>query len=164
MKDREEGLQIIRNLVDRIDIAMLTTIDANGRLKSRPLKTQEEMFDGDLWFLTSASSEKADEIAENRRVNLSYASKERNTYVSIVGSASVERDQTKIDELWNDAMKAFFPKGKNDPDLALIRVRIESAEYWDGPGTLVGKAVAFLAARVIGNPDAMGKNETIDGA
>jgi general stress protein 26 len=161
MKDREEALKTIRELVDEIDIAMLTTLDASGRLKSRPLKTQEKMFDGDLWFMTSAASEKVGEISINERVNLSYASKDRNTYVSIAGYASVERDQAKIDELWNDAMKAFFPNGKNDPDIALIRVRIESAEYWDGPGTFIGKALAFLAARVTGDAGAMGKNETV---
>lgn len=162
MKHEADTLATVIRLIDGIDIAMLTTIDADGRMKSRPLKTQEEMFHGDLWFMVSLRSDKVTEIAANHHVNLAYASRERNVYVSISGTASIERDQNKIDLLWNDALKAFFPKGKDDPEIGLIRVRMESAEYWDGPSTLVGKMLAFIAARISGNPAAMGKHETID--
>jgi hypothetical protein len=59
-------------------------------------------------------------------------------------------------------MKAFFPKGKDDPNLTLIEVRVRTIEYWDGPGSWLGKAATFLVARVTGNDDVMGENRIVD--
>src|SRR5690606_18843592 len=66
------------------------------------------------------------------------------------------------ERFWNDAMKAFFPGGKDDPDLVLIEVAGETVEYWDGPGSWIGKAAAFAVARVTGDDEALGENRIVD--
>ena len=152
----------LAELIEGVDIAMLTTRMANGALVSRPLGTQEVEFDGDLWFATGADSEKVAEITADPRVNVAYASKGRNTYVSVSGSADIVRDRGKINELWSPAMKIFFPEGKDDPNLVLIRVRAESAEYWDGPGTVFGKALYLVLTAVTDNPATMSDHQTMD--
>lgn len=154
---------LLGKLLENIDIAMLTTVGANGYLVSRPLSTQQAQFDGKrVWFFTEADSPKIDEIRRHPKVNLAYASKDKNTYVSLAGDARVSRDQAKIDELWNDAMKAFFPKGRNDPNLALLEVVVRTAEYWDGPGTILGKLVTFVVARVTRKEEVMADNRILD--
>lgn len=163
MATRTQTLAALAKLMEKIDIAMLTTVGPGGHLVSRPLSTQDVSFDGErVWFFTSARSPKVGEIARNPKVNLAYASKGRNTYVSASGHARVNRDQARIDQYWNDAMKAFFPGGKGDPDLTLVEVALASVEYWDGPSSWVGKAVAFVAARVTGNDDLMAENRIVD--
>jgi general stress protein 26 len=158
-----ESAQYLAKLVERIDIAMFTTVGPGGYLVSRPLSTQAASFDGErLWFFVDAGSQKCEEIRRNRKVNVAYAAKDRNTYVSFSGDARVVRDRALIDRFWSDALKAFFPRGKDDPDLALIEVAPRTAEYWDGPGSLLGKAVSFVIARVTGNDDAMGRNRIVD--
>jgi general stress protein 26 len=161
MSDRNDNIRHLANLIKDVEIAMLTTTQADGKLVSRPLGTQQVEFDGDLWFATGADSEKVAEIKANPRVNVAYASASRNTYVSVSGKASIVADKAKIDELWSPAMKIFFPGGKDDPNLRLIRVRAESAEYWDGPGTVIGKALYLLVASVSDDPAAMSDNETL---
>ena len=161
MTDHKTNIQHLASLIKDVEIAMLTTIQADGKLVSRPLGTQQVEFDGDLWFATSAESEKVAEIKANPRVNVAYASAGKNTYVSVSGEASIVADRAKIDELWSPAMKLFFPEGKDDPKLRLIRVRAESAEYWDGPGTAIGKALYLLVAAVSDDPGAMSDNETM---
>src|SRR6187455_406100 len=95
-------------LIEDIDIAMLTTVGADGALVSRPLSTQRSQYDGRrIWFFTEGDSPKVGEIRRHAKVNLAYASKDKNTYVSLAGVATVRRDQALIDEFWNDAMKAF---------------------------------------------------------
>lgn len=141
---------------------MFTTSTADGRLYSRPLTTQQIEPDGHLWFATDMDSEKVDEVQQQPRVNVSYASASKNTYVSVTGKAKVLRNQAKIDELWTPAMKIFFPKGKDDPNLGLIRVAIESAEYWDGPSGVIGKAIYLVAAAVTENPGVMSDHGTVD--
>ena len=155
--------QALAKLVEKIDIAMFTTVGPNGYLVSRPLSTQAASFDGErLWFFVDATSPKVDEIRAHPKVNVAYASQDRNTYVSLAGDATLVRDRARIASFWNDALKAFFPRGCDDPDLALIEVRPRTAEYWDGPGSFLGKALSFAVARVTGNDDAMGVNRIVD--
>ena len=157
------NVELIAKLMKGIDIAMFTTVGAGGHLVSRPLSTQHVTFDGQhVWFFVDAESPKVAEIKRHPKVNLAYASDRKNTYISVTGDATLNRDPTRIDQFWNDALKAFFPKGRNDPNLALIDVALHTAEYWDGPGTMVGKVIAFLVARVTGNDDAMGTTRIVD--
>lgn len=158
-----ETAMALAKLVEDIDIAMFTTVGPGGYLVSRPLSTQAARFDGErVWFFVDSTSQKCAEIGRNRKVNVAYASQDRNTYVSLAGDARVTRDRARIDEFWNDALEAFFPRGKDDPDLALIEVTPRTAEYWDGPGSLVGKALTFAAALITGNDDVMGDNAIVD--
>jgi general stress protein 26 len=155
--------QRLAKLVEKIDIAMFTTVGPGGYLVSRPLSTHAARFDGErVWFFVDANSPKVGEIRRNRKVNVSYASQDRNTYVSLAGDARLDRDRARIASFWSDALKAFFPKGMDDPDLALIEVRPRTAEYWDGPGSFLGKALTFVIARVTGNDDVMGENRIVD--
>lgn len=159
----KENVELVAKLMKDIDIAMFTTVGQGGYLVSRPLSTQDVTFDGErVWFFTEADSPKVAEIKRNRKVNLAYASDKKNTYISVTGDAMLNRDPSRIDQFWNDALKAFFPKGKNDPNVALIEVALHTAEYWDGPGTFVGKAIGFVLARVTGNDDVMGKTRIVD--
>ncbi|MEO8364993.1 MAG: pyridoxamine 5'-phosphate oxidase family protein [Pseudoxanthomonas sp.] len=161
MTRHEDNIRHLASLIKDVEIAMLTTTRGDGRLASRPLGTQQVEFDGNLWFATAADSEKVAEIKADPQVNVAYASAGKNTYVSISGKASIVSDREKIEELWSPAMKIFFPEGKDDPNLRLILVRAESAEYWDGPGTAIGKALYLLVAAVSDDPGAMSDNETL---
>lgn len=161
MDTRADNIIHLANLIKDVEIAMLTTTQADGKMVSRPLGTQQVEFDGDLWFATGADSEKVVEINADPRVNVSYASAAKNTYVSVSGRAAIVADRAKIEELWSPAMKLFFPGGKDDPNLRLIRVSAESAEYWDGPGTAIGKALYLLVTAVSDDPYALSDNETL---
>ena len=150
-------------LVEDIDVAMLATVGPDGYLVSRPVSTRAARFDGRrLWFFIEADSPKVGEIRRHPKVNLGYASDRRNTYVSIAGEARVLHDQATIDALWSDAMKAYFPRGRRDPNLALLEVAVHSAEYWDGPGTLLGKLLTFVVARVTRREEVLGENRLLE--
>ncbi|MGB8507296.1 MAG: pyridoxamine 5'-phosphate oxidase family protein [Pyrinomonadaceae bacterium] len=160
--DRDESVRKLGELIKDIEFAMLTTAEADGTLRSRPMATQEVEFDGDIYFFTHAHSPKTDEIERERHVNVSYARPEANRYVSVSGRASLSRDRAKIEELWNPILKAWFPKGLDDPELALLKVSVESAEYWDAPDGKVVQIVGFVKALVTGEPYKPGENEKIN--
>ena len=140
---------------------MLTTIDG-GVLRSRPMQTQEFEFDGDLWFFTSSNTHKADEIEKDNRVNVSYAAPSVNTYVSVSGTAEITKDQAKIDELWSEIHRAWFPEGKDSPDLVLLRISVEQAEYWDSPSSTIVQIAGFVKAMVTGERADGGEHEKIN--
>src|SRR5690348_11894947 len=81
--DRNASIKKLAELIEHIDIAMFTTIDDNGTLRSRPMSTQQIEFDGDLWFFAGASSATAHEVRRDQRVNISYAQPDQQRYVSV---------------------------------------------------------------------------------
>jgi general stress protein 26 len=142
---------------------MLTTREPDGGLRSRPMMTQQVDFDGDLWFFTSASAPKAVELQNDDHVNLSYAEPGDQRYVSVSGTASLVRDTVQTRELWNPVFKAWFPDGPEDPDLALIKVKVEQAEYWDSPSGKMVQLAGFVKALATGERlENAGDNEKLD--
>jgi general stress protein 26 len=154
-----EDFAHLKELIEDTRIAMMTTRDDDGTLRSRPLQTLRCADEGTLWFFTSASSPKVAEAASDGwQVNLSYANPDKQDYVSISGRATLSRDKKLMEAMWSKWVEVFFPKGIDDPDLALLRVDIEKAEYWDSPGTAIGRAYALGKALVTGKKDAIGDN------
>ncbi len=145
-----------------IKIAMLTTTDDEGRLRSRPMYTQREGRDDGLWFFTSRTSSKSQEVQGHKEVNVSYADPGKNLFVSVTGCARIVDDPGLERELWNPMNEAFFPDGPEDPDLVLLHVDPDSAEYWDGPSGKVRQLFDMARAAVTGDHDKLGENETVD--
>ena len=110
---------------------MLTTIGSDGSLRCRPMATQQAEFDGTLWFFTQADSPKVDEVQQEQHVNVSYTDCDEHRYVSISGRATLIQERQKIEELWSPILNTWFPRGLDDPQLALLRVEADSWEYWD---------------------------------
>ncbi len=159
---RQEAIKKLNGLIEDIDFAMLTTIDTNGVLRSRPMSTQKVEFNGDLWFFTSDKTHKTDEIANDNRVNASYAKPDDNVYVSASGTASISKDKAKMEELWNPILKAWFPKGLDTPGICLLKVSVEQAEYWDSPSSTLVQIAGFVKALVTGERADGGENEKIN--
>lgn len=155
-----EQIEKLRELIKDIDIAMLTTVDADGNLRSRPMGTQKVEFDGDLWFFTSADTAKVDEIEREHQVNVSYAAPSKHRYVSVSGTARLLNDRAKMKELWSPIYKAFFPEGLDDPKLRLLKIQVHKAEYWDSPSGLIPTIIAF-AQTLTGKEAEFGENEKL---
>jgi general stress protein 26 len=133
-KQKSQDLAKLAALVRQMKVGMLTTIEADGSLRSRPLETVEVVREGRLWFFTQANSPKSAQIeAHDHQVNLSYADPRDEDFASISGTARVVRDKDKMRALWAARLERWFPRGLDDPDLALLEVRIDKAEYWDEP-------------------------------
>lgn len=135
-------------LIKNIKVAMLVTSDGRNGLHGRPMMTQEAEFDGTLWFFTAADAPKDDEIRRHSDVQVSYMNPEKNTYVSVTGTASVVQDVEKARELWRPDMKAWFPEGPEDSNLALLRVDVKEAEYWDAPSRAMVVLISMAKAAI----------------
>jgi general stress protein 26 len=117
-------------MIRDIPVAMLTTTGL-GRLRSRPMVTQRTPFDGDLWFLTARAAGKTGEIRDRQLVHVTFVSAPDNRYVWATGTATIIEDKARLEALWHPGYKPWFPDGPSDGSIALIKVRVEEAEYWD---------------------------------
>lgn len=121
---------------------------------------QEVEFDGDLWFFTRRDSRKVRQITTHPQVNVTVSA--ASTWVSMTGTATMVDDTGKKAKLWNAGVEAWFPDGKDDHDVVLLRVEGESAEYWDTPGGRVASLISFAKAKITGSPYSGGENERVD--
>ncbi|AEI51592.1 pyridoxamine 5'-phosphate oxidase family protein [Runella slithyformis] len=136
-----------KEMVKDIRIAMLCTITSEGYIHSRPMGTSDVDEEGNIWFFTSESSQKINEVEDNSNVSVCYADPDDNTYVCVMGTAQIVHDRKKIDELWNPALKIWFPEGKEDPEIVLIKIDPISAEYWDSSSSKM--VVLFNMAKAL---------------
>lgn len=122
----------LHDKIKHVKIAMMTIRDEKGYLRSRPMITMKTECEGNVWFFTNLDSEKVEEIHLNPMVNLSYADQAGEMYVSIAGKATVVRDKARMEEFWKPVLEEWFPGGLANNDLALLKIEMEQAEYWDG--------------------------------
>ncbi len=111
---------------------MFVTHGGTGDLHSRPMAIAQVESNGDVWMLSGASSEKTREVKADARAQIVCQSS--SAFVTLTGHANVNRDRAKLDEIWNDSYKPWFPQGKEDPNLVLIQLRAEEGEWWDERG------------------------------
>lgn len=131
-----DKLERFYDLVQEIEVAMLTTRRTDGLLVSRPMATQARAAGADLWFVTAKGSPKLDEIQQSPDVNLSYYKDRTREWISVSGTARIVHDRARIHELYRPDWRAWFEDkggqengGPDDPRLVLIGVDIRMAHY-----------------------------------
>ena len=155
-------LKKLGELIKDVKFAMLTSQSSDSSLNSRPLTTLQVEFDGTLWFLVNWDSEKVHEMQQNPRVNVGYAKPDEGEYVSVSGIARIERNPAKAQELWTAAAKPWFPGGATDPDLAVLSVHVQTAEYWEAAHSKVMRLVGLARAMISGDPGSLGENRKVE--
>jgi general stress protein 26 len=150
-------------MIKDMRIAMMTTIDTEGLMHSRPMYSQEADEHGDLWFFTQIQSPKTTEISRDNEVNLSYSDPDKQHYVSVFGTAEIVRDKKEIEEKWSEGMRAWFPNGTDDPQIALIRVHPVRGEYWDSPNSTILHLYGTVKAAITGKqPNELTEDEKVN--
>jgi len=151
-------------LIKDIRFAMFTTRHDNGHLHARPMTTQNQAIDVDesLWFLMSRRAGPLDDLAAEAEVNVGYADPGQDRYVSVSGRARVVHNPAKVRALWSKLNEAWFPGGVDDPDLALVEVKISHAHYWDVKESKLVQLYALAKAAITGKPPtALGESAEI---
>lgn len=131
IQQKATDVQLLRKMIQDVNICMFTTTDNRGRIISRPMGTVHIDDEGNIWFFTNEYSEKIHELSKDNSVNLIYAHPGKNVYVNIKGSSKIIIDKNKMKEFWNPLLKAWFPDGLEDPKLCLLKVVTEEAYYWN---------------------------------
>lgn len=151
-KQSSKAMQQVADMVKKIRIGMLTTEDESGLLVSRPMQAVRMDADGAIWFFTKAHSAKTHQLD---RVNLTFTDRDDLDYLSLAGSAELVFDRARMDELWSAMARPWFPGGKDDPELALLRVSVDTAELWDANDSRMLRLLGVAAATVTGKPNAV---------
>jgi general stress protein 26 len=154
------GVERVWDIIEDIPICMVTT-HAGGTMRARPMHAVPDRDAGCIFFLTDIRGAKDDEIARDMDVCLAFADVTENTYLSLSGLAEVVHDAALAKELWSTEAEVWWPLGPTDPDVRVLRVVPDAAEYWDARGNSVTVALRMAAARLAGEQPDLGANEKV---
>ena len=161
VSDTIEDQNKVWELIKDVGTALMVTSTDQG-MRGRPMVAVNKEFSGELWFASRKDTPKLGEIAGESHVLLAYSEPKSQNYVSVAGTAQVVHDSAKVQELWSEGLRVWFPKGPDDPNIALIRVKVDSAEYWDSPSSKWLYAYGYAKARLTGEaPRDVGENKVV---
>jgi|GEM_PF-3108297 len=119
--------QLIR-FVENKSVGMFTCLDYAGALVSKPITPLEIDNKGAIWFFIDLQ---AGSIGHLCNANLSFVERCGETYMSLSGSGEINKNQARIESLWTDSAKTWFPNGPRSINLALLKFSPYAAECWD---------------------------------
>lgn len=160
--ENKEGLDKFVEMVKDVRICMLITHHHSENISGRPMSFNKIDADGTMWFFGKASSKKVDELEADKNVSIAVVNEKNNIYLMINGSAELHTDKTKMEELWNPIMKAWFPEGIDDPDMILIKVTPHEINYWENSSSKMVVLFGMLQAIVTGKEYDSGEKGKID--
>ncbi len=125
MAEAEEKLW---EIVEESEIALLITL-GEGFPRVRPMTLIAYEEEGGVWFATSRSSRKIEEIQKNPKVTVCFLDLEGSAYAQLFGQAEVVEDRAVKEEFWDEDWEEYW-EGPEDPDYVLLHVRLQKAEYY----------------------------------
>ncbi|MDB5873567.1 MAG: ral stress protein-like protein [Ramlibacter sp.] len=160
MKHDKTFQQSLWELIKDIKLAMLTHRHADGSLHAHPLTTQNRSLEpGEpLYFFVSKKTEVGQRLRGDGNVCVTYGDLREDRWVSVSGRATISEDLATKKRLFNALAKAWFPEGAEDPDLELVAVSIQHAEYWDIKESKTTQLLKIASAAVSGDKPEMGEH------
>lgn len=158
-------------LIDEIEVAMMTTRRPDGHLESRAMANQKRAGGADLWFVTAEDTGKVHHIEHDPHVNLAYYKPGSYEWVSASGIASLSRDRRKIHELYEPDWKGWFGQEgdprhgtADDPRIVLIGVDVHAAVFLEVNKPKPVVLFQVLKGMVTGSRVDIGEVKEISGA
>lgn len=154
----EQNLERVWELIEKIPICMLSTWTGT-ELRSRPMDARPRRKENMIYFLTDARHHKDDEIAQYPQVMTAHSDTSNYKFVSLSGRAVISNDREKIKELWEPTAQAWWDS-PDDPNIRVLKVTPERAEYWDSPGKVISM-IEMMRAAVTGDRPNIGENKKV---
>jgi general stress protein 26 len=152
----EDSRKTVWRHVSDIGTCMLVT-HSGGEVRARPMRGIIEAEEGTVWFFTDRDSVEHDQVQQDTPSCLTYSDVKGQTFVALSGRLAVVEDRAEIDRLWNEGVEVYFPQGKDDPSLVLLKFDADHGEYWDAPSSKIVLAIKFLQAKMTGERPDLGK-------
>jgi len=127
----QEAINKLKEIAQAVRICMLASPDNDSWARGWPMSTIKIEDDGTLWFFTKNKQAVTDRLENDHDVTLFYSHPGKNAYLTVQGSATFVNDREKMEELYTPLLKAWFPKGLDEPDIVLLKVTPHEAHYWD---------------------------------
>ena len=99
---------------------------------------------GEVWFFTTRDNR----FAALGPATATFVGKDHKLYARISGTLKEETSRERLDALWSNMVQAWFPEGKDDPNLLLMRMELGEASIWAGELGALNTARMLLGLNV----------------
>jgi general stress protein 26 len=131
--------QEISTLLRSIDVCMMTTIDSNGDINSRPmLQNKEAEYDGYLYFFSLKDTRKVRDLNDIPTISLTYQDKEGTLFLQAHGEGEIVDSIEAMTPHWDKKLNLWWHEQEHTPGMCMIRVKVAWIRYW-----YQGKDVVF---------------------
>ncbi len=89
-----------------------------------------------IWFFTSRDNR----FATKGPATATFSSKGHDVFARFHGVLSEENSRERLDKQWSNFVEAWFPGGKDDPKLLMLRMDLGDASIWAGELGVIGMA------------------------
>ncbi len=161
--EKQDDRAKLYDMIKEVRIAMLTTVESDGSLHTRPMANQEADENGDLWFFAERGSAVEANVQANPQLALGFSDPHGDSYVAVSGTGSLHDDRATIDAHWNEILTAWFPGGKDDPKIVVLQVNLSKGEFWDTKSGLLYTLTSFVKSKLTGTgpADSLQDNEKV---
>jgi len=150
---QEDAITKLKELAEKIDFTMMATDLSQPPFHVIPMSTKKVDDDGNIWFLSDASSTHNKHIEQEERALLTYSNKSDMEFLSVYGQAIIGNDKKIIDELYASSDDMWFD-GKDDPNITTIQIRPSDVHYWDSKDNKLVSMIKFTTGAITGTqPD-----------
>ncbi|MGN5954152.1 pyridoxamine 5'-phosphate oxidase family protein [Sphingobacterium lactis] len=159
----KEAQEKFKAIIDQIDIGTICSFNADSPYPHGvPMSRQEVEEDSNVWYILSAESETFKNLEKDNKISVFYADPKNYTFLSVNGTASLSRDQERIDKYWNKMMEGWFEKGKTDPNIRILKVNPEEAHYWDSGSNKITMLFGMIKKIVTGSKEDVGNEGDLE--
>lgn len=159
----QEAIEKLQELVNKIDVGMVGSYPkGSDYVHAVPMSRQEVDDEGDIWYLFSSESDTFKNLQDNNNVSVLFSQPSDYNFLSINGTAEISQDRERIEKYWNKFVEGWFEKGKEDPRIRVLKVKVEEANYWD---TKTNKLFTFfkaVASGISGSKMDIGRTGSLD--
>ena len=114
--------------IDKSRFGMLGLIGQGMHVQ--PMTAFAEKPEGKIWFFTYRDTDLARRAGDGSRAMFIVQSKDQSLQACVGGLLSQDRDPDRIEKFWDPMIAAWFPEGKQDPRLTLLRLDCTDAQVW----------------------------------
>jgi general stress protein 26 len=100
----------------------------------QPMTAFTDRDEGLIWFYAKRDNDLIKEGGRGHAAMFCLMAKDQEFQACIGGTLTEDHNREKIRQFWNPVAGAWFPDGKDDPDLTLIRFQPEDAQVWVSHG------------------------------
>ena len=136
--DRAQVLSAARDVIKQARYASLITMAADGQPQARIMDPSDPDADLTVWIATNPASRKVGQLRTNSRATLIYFDRATESYVSLVGTASLVTDPAAKERHWQSKWAPHYPDGPRAATHMLIRFTPRSLEIVSAPHKLQG--------------------------
>ncbi|NAZ37112.1 pyridoxamine 5'-phosphate oxidase family protein [Rubellimicrobium sp. CFH 75288] len=128
----------------RSDMTVMLGLDKETEQRPMTAQLASDEDRGPIWFFSAKDHDLNRRLEGATPATFTFVSKGHDLWATVSGTLVEDMNRAMIDKLWNPHVAAWYPGGKEDPSLSLLRFDPASAKIWKDGSSLMAGLLSLL--------------------